>query len=235
MTGKKSNSQKSASTSNLHKDHEAIAQVVKSILTETNILQDTVNIQQQQKEISCDESAGKLLHDFKSNEQLLDSLVFKVSEYILNNESFKQIVCDSLSLELNNKLGKMEKEIDSINKKNEKLEILLESQEQYSRRNCLLIHGLPSEYKEDTDQIAINFFQTYLGIDVTRRDLDRSHRLGKQNSPIIVKFVNHNLKAMVFSCKRKLKGKNVFLTESLTSKRISLIKKTAQPTRSWQS
>ena len=81
--------------------------------------------------------APKLL---KTDADLLDSLAFKVSEHILNKENFKQIVCDSLSLEVHDELDKMK-----INKKNENLENLLEAQEQYSRRNCLLIHCLPAE------------------------------------------------------------------------------------------
>ena len=42
---------------------------------------------------------------------------------------------------------------------------------------------------------------------------------------IIVKFVYHNLKNIIFNRKKKLKGKNIFITESLTSKRRSCMKK----------
>ena len=58
-----------------------------------------------------------------------------------------------------------------------------------------------------------------------KKDLDRSHRLHNTNSPIIVKFVHHNLKNIIFNSKKKLKGKNIFITESLTSKRMSCMKK----------
>ena len=107
------------------------------------------------------------------------------------------------------------------------LEIQIESQQQYSRRNCLLIHGLPPhslQPNENTDQAVIELFNTHLGIAVMKKDLDKSHRLHNPNSPI-VKFVHHNLKNIIFNSKKKLKGKNIFITESLTSKRMSCMKK----------
>ena len=143
MTGKKYNGQKSTPTSTTQKEHETIAEVVKSILTETNILQEIVKTKCQQEK--CLQESKTLLQNFKTDADLLDSLAFKVSEHILNNENFKQIVCDSLSLEVHDELDKMKRKIETINKKNENLENLLEAQEQYSRRNCLLIHGLPAE------------------------------------------------------------------------------------------
>ena len=142
MTGKKYNGQKSTPTSTTQK-HETITEVVKSILTETNILQEIVKTKCQQEK--CLQESKTLLQNFKTDADLLDSLAFKVSEHILNNENFKQIVCDSLSLEVHDELDKMKRKIETINKKNENLENLLEAQEQYSRRNCLLIHGLPAE------------------------------------------------------------------------------------------
>ena len=223
MTGKKYNGQKSTSTSTTQKEHETITEVVKSILTETNILQETVKTKCQQEK--CLQESETLLQNFKTDADLLDFLAFKVSEHILNNENFKQIVCNSLSLEVHDELDKMKRKIETINKKNENLENLLEAQEQYSRRNCLLIHGLPAEINENTDNTVIKFLEINLGINVTEKDLDRSHRLSRPNSPIIVKLISHNLKTLIFSCKKKLKGKNFFLTESLTPKRMSCIKK----------
>ena len=58
-----------------------------------------------------------------------------------------------------------------------------------------------------------------------KKDLDRFHRLHNPNSPIIVKFVHHNLKNIIFKSKKKQKGKNIFITKSLTSKRMSCMKK----------
>jgi len=83
--------------------------------------------------------------------------------------------------------------------KKRNLENLIEEQEQYSRRNYFLIHGLALEENEDTDEKVIKFFSENLEINVTKNDIDRSHRLGKNSGLIIVKLIRHNLKAKICS------------------------------------
>ena len=39
-------------------------------------------------------------------------------------------------------------------------------QEQYSRRNCLLIHGVKEDANEDTDKLLFQFIQDDLEVDV---------------------------------------------------------------------
>ena len=39
-------------------------------------------------------------------------------------------------------------------------------QEQYSRRNCLLIHGVKEDANEDTDKLVFQFIQNDLEVDV---------------------------------------------------------------------
>ena len=69
----------------------------------------------------------------------------------------------------------------------------MDRQEQYSRRNCLLIHGIKEEKDENTDNVVIKFIQDDLQEEINIEDLDRMHRIGKTNNgksrPIIVKFV----------------------------------------------
>ena len=86
--------------------------------------------------------------------------------------------------------------------------------EQYSRRNCLLINGIkkadpPKENvseetsevstQENTDIAVLLIFNEKLGVDVHIKDIDRTHRIGKQKQknkdaprPVIVKFSNYN-------------------------------------------
>ena len=53
----------------------------------------------------------------------------------------------------------------------------LDEAEQYSRRNCLLIHGVPETDNENTDEKVKAFCKNKLNIKlpVTDFDLDRSH------------------------------------------------------------
>ena len=73
---------------------------------------------------------------------------------------------------------------------------VVDRQEQYSRRNCFLIHGIVEETVQDTDEKIINTRQQSMGETIKSQDIDRSHRLGKPKSsknaksrPMIVKFV----------------------------------------------
>ena len=121
--------------------------------------------------------------------------------------------------ELNGTVSKMDKRIEELENK-------IDRQEQYSRRNCILIHGITENKEENTDQQAIRFINENLDIKIDEIDIDRSHRIGrydktkKKARPIIVKFARYNVRGRVFREKRKLKGTGKTITESLTTKKI---------------
>ena len=94
----------------------------------------------------------------------------------------------------------------------------VEELEQYSRRSCLLIHGIPY-VKEDTDKVVLNFLKKKLDIELEDNSIDRSHCLKSittknRPKPIIVKFVTHNDKDWVYCIKKKLKNQEYLITES---------------------
>ena len=64
-----------------------------------------------------------------------------------------------------------------------------------------------------------------MDLDTTPRDIDRTHRIGVwskgKNRPIIVKFVRYMDRRRVFSNKKRLKRKDMSITESLTKIRMS--------------
>ena len=108
-------------------------------------------------------------------------------------------------------------------------ETKLEDQLQYSGRYCILVHGIEETPKEKTNDKLIKMFSDSLQVDISSRDICRSHRIGKKNEagrqtrsivkkiPIIVKFVSYADRKKVFDSKRKLKGKNISVTEGLTA------------------
>ena len=148
----------------------------------------------------------------------------------LMNEKFEDINKKFDNYEKERK--EKEKEIKDLKEKvlilsNEKkdLEQIIDRQEQYSRRNCILIHGVKEEQNEDTDNVVVKLIKDNLEEDVDLTELDRSHRIGKKKSngkarPIIVKFARYNVRRKVFYNKKKLKGKNISITESLTKFRM---------------
>lgn len=51
----------------------------------------------------------------------------------------------------------------------------------YSRRNCLLIHGIGEKENEDTDAVVANFFEHHIEVPGFTFDLNllvRAHRIG---------------------------------------------------------
>ena len=124
----------------------------------------------------------------------------------------------------------LKSEVDSLSTKIEKLEKLQDQQEQYSRRNCLLIHGIAEEKEEITDEVIINTLNEKLDLDISLRDIERTHRIGELKKargkirPIIVKFVRYNDRNRVFRNKKKLKGQKISITESLTKIRMDKLR-----------
>ena len=117
-------------------------------------------------------------------------------------------------------LNSLEKKINSLKDENQFLRQQVEAQEQYSRRNCLLIHGLPpSQSPTNNDDIIKTFIKDKLNITILDCDIDRCHRLGGAGGPIIIKFARHNIKSLVYKNTKKLKGSEYLITESLTKTR----------------
>ena len=69
-----------------------------------------------------------------------------------------------------------------------------------------------------------------MDIDIAPHDIKRSHRIGQlrqpgeKECPIIVKFVLSNNRNKIFRNKKKLKGKKILITESLTANRMEKLK-----------
>lgn len=132
----------------------------------------------------------------------------------------------------------------------------LDDLENYSRRNCLVIHGITEERGEDIDAVVQDFISKDLrlaNIDVMTH-VDRCHRLGppkkitkddvskdevpKGRRPIIVKFCSYRTRSKLWLNKKLLKGTKKLITESLTIKRIELLneaKKIFSQTNVWTS
>ena len=130
------------------------------------------------------------------------------------NEEIKNLKADVMNLRI------------QINEQNH----TLDKHEQYSRRNCLLLHGVAENNNESTDDVVMKTIREKMGEEIRDIDIDRTHRIGKAKSdgksrPIIIKFVRYNTRNKVFRKKKQLKGSGVSITESLTARRISQLKK----------
>ena len=160
-----------------------------------------------------------------NDETFITKLVEKVSEALVANPKFHELL--ELTINKHNKV---------VLEKKAQLEEAIERHEQYSRRNCLIIHGLPAKKNENTDEEVEDCLWHMMGVEINDADLDRTHRLPSKIKsyksavnaplpPIIVKFISHNLKSFVYFLKKKLRGLNYLITESLTRTRVECVKK----------
>ena len=127
-------------------------------------------------------------------------------------------------------INSLQIEVFSLKVEVKNLEKKAEDQEQYSRRNCLLIHGLTETKTEDTDEMVLDIINNKLNIEISQISIYRGHRLGKRKGPgqkpraIIVKFTRYKDRYHVISKKKLLKGTGISVTESLILKRMEHLK-----------
>ena len=172
----------------------------------------------------------KLLQN-KETLKIISTTILESDDFKAITEASRQEILEGVTFDLNNlhtKYESMEEQNASLKATIKQLENGMDSLEQYSRRNCILIHGIKEDAKEGTDELALGVFSSKLHVNVSPEDLDRSHRIGRRiagkSRPIIVKFKTYNKRKEVFSSKRVLKGTKVTLTESLTSRRLELLR-----------
>ena len=77
------------------------------------------------------------------------------------------------------KINQLEKTIENLAEKQKSLSSEIDDLEQYSRRNCLILHGVDESNDENTNEILIKPFSEELGVEIKEDDLGRSHRLGE--------------------------------------------------------
>ena len=135
---------------------------------------------------------------------------------------------------LKNQLKTSNSTVKSLQTKIHMLQSEMDSLEQYSRRSCLRITGLPEHEDPNTseDIIALINGQTQLDPPLLPSEVDRAHRIGPRNdnSPrnVIIKFRSYPSRKRVMDARKKLKpqGNNrqkVFINEDLTRERQKIL------------
>ena len=152
-----------------------------------------------------------------------------------NELSQKVEKLDSTIAVCQNNTSLLQEENKRLNKTVSLLEAKVDDNEQRSRNECLLIHGVEESENENTDNIALDVFNSYLGLDTKLEHIQRSHRLGPKRTgrntrttktsprPIIIRFMGYRERSSVFRVKKKLKGKSISISENLTQTRYQLL------------
>ena len=79
------------------------------------------------------------------------------------------------------KINNLKGEVSYLSEKLGKIEQSFDAQ-QYSQRNCLLLHGIEETKGEDTDNIVLEVLNNNMDLIISKSTLDRSHRIGNPKS-----------------------------------------------------
>ena len=187
-----------------------------------------------------DTVSNALVTKLLGNKRFINTLSMKLLENGVL-DGVKQSVYEANAMEngqTNDELRRFEKRVSELETANTELRDDSDAQEQYSRRNCLLVHGIPED-QTDTSDAVLSLCNNQLGLDLDRSQIDRSHRLGYRSDtptadgagsppkprPVIVKLTSYETRRAIFSSKRKLKGSRYVVTENLTKRRAELLRK----------
>ena len=85
---------------------------------------------------------------------------------------------------------------------------------QYSRRNCLLTHGIEERRQKVTDELVIQTIKSETNIDAKLEHIDRTHRIGvkteNKRQTKTVQFTRYSERHKIFNSKKRLKTKIPF-------------------------
>ena len=109
----------------------------------------------------------------------------------------------------------LKSDMSDLNTSVKNLENQLDRQKQYWCRYCILIHGITETQDENTGDVSLRPINEHLELQLTEKELDRTHVVGNSKSdnkrprPIIVKFARYNTRRKVFVNKKWLKNTGI--------------------------
>ena len=172
-----------------------------------------------------------------SSEGLMDSLLECMQSEKYLKVLREQVLAPIINGLVTDALAKRDKEISDLQEelreaRSELKEVRseLNALEQYSRRSCLNISGMPEAATESTDRVVLDVAAA-AGVTLAPTDIDCSHRVGRQqngkNRTIIVKLTSRNGRDALYAARKDLRSsrsstisaevlKGVFISENLT-------------------
>ena len=163
--------------------------------------------------------------------QLVKLMLEKFNEFEKDRKEKEKLI-SSLKQDVNSlnaTVAIIQKPVNGLKERVKSLGKVSDDHEQYSRRNFLLIHGIEEDKDGITDDMVVNMLQDKLELEISKKYIDRCHRIGKpsprKKRPIIAKFVRYNDRHKAYSNKKRLKDSGISITETLTYYRMGQLNK----------
>jgi hypothetical protein len=156
------------------------------------------------------------------------------SVFLSELKSETNLTNDEETVQLKHEIQVLREENINLKAENAKLKASLSSSkleldelEQYGRRMCLDISGIPDDPGTSSENVELKFLNIakVAKIELSSTDIDRIHRKGKpkegENRKVIVKFTNSKARDRVYSGRKQLSA-GIFVQENLTNFRERL-------------
>lgn len=150
---------------------------------------------------------------------------------------------EKANLELRNENQMLKDSVNTMAAKLEQVTQSCDDIDQYSRGSNILIHGVPSPPGNAPEpNLAMdmtNLLNTHLNVSISLADVNLIHRLPRTNTaasasgrpkppPIIIQFINKQIRNQILANRKLLKGKGFSITEQLTSRKATLLRKASE-------
>ena len=155
--------------------------------------------------VSSEETTESQIKGEKQLSDLTETVIWYLVSYKFDEYEKDRKAKDELII-------KLPTQVTELTDKVSNLSVKVDKQEQYCRRNCLLIQDVEENRNEDTDTLSICIIKEHLGLDIQPSDIDGTHRIGNKNKAckkgraIIIKFTRYNFRKKVSMNKKKFKG-----------------------------
>ncbi|CAG9795163.1 unnamed protein product [Diatraea saccharalis] len=162
---------------------------------------------------SLESALEKRMKDFEAQLKLSSSEKdIRIPQLHEDFKSFKDLVWNVLTL-LRQQIGEILKSLDY--------------HEARYRSKFLLLCGVPEKPDEDLCVTVATLLQRHMEIkDFQSSSIRSCYRLGSftkgRNRPVVIRFVNYDLRSLAWKCKTKLKGTSLVVREFLTKTRQAL-------------
>ena len=203
-----------------------------------------------QREVKVLSEKFESFESFKSDitarvDDLQKSVEFISDEFDETKKNFDTLktntLCDQKSTLTS--LTSLHFEVESLKESNaalqktvEMLEKQVDNNEQHSRNECLLIHGVPENTqpgRENCKAVFASEVTRKVGVEINETFIKRAHRYGPRRRdgkprPIIARFWDSACRNHVYASKKNCKGKKIAITENLTKRKMKILRDATQ-------
>ena len=181
------------------------------------------------------------------DEESVKSIIESLTKNLLTKEDMQGIITtleerleslisskiEEFKKPMENKVTSLEAKIAMYESHMNELEIKIDDCEQYSRRSCLRIDGIPLSQngKESAAECIEKVMAIFneIDVDVSADDIDRAHRVGRKrikndgssSQTMIVKLHTWEDRSAIYKARKKLKNKRIYV--DLTTRRANLL------------